>query len=138
MCPKPPLESYAEQICTSAKIISAYCAESGYPHPSFDPQAPSITLPSTAPQNVLLARQHMITTALKIQQLGVEPSEYLPHLAIHVSSSIRLIISCSPYTIIYRQSAVYFREHLDNRLIASLFFDHLLSTDGRHFQVTAF
>src|SRR5436853_1352055 len=99
MCPKPPLETYAEQICKSAKIISAYCVEIGYPQPSFDPQAPTITLPPSAPQNVLSARQMMITAAFKVQQLAAEPREYLPNLAIHVSCNISLILSCKSQSV---------------------------------------
>jgi 6-hydroxytryprostatin B O-methyltransferase len=85
MCPNPPLEAYAEEICTAAKIISAYCVENGLPHPSFGAQAPSVTLPSTAPQNVLIARQTIQMASLKIQQLATEPNEYLPYQAVHVS-----------------------------------------------------
>ncbi len=91
MCPTPPLEAYAKEICSAAKIISGYCASENIPHPSFDPQAPSITIPSEAPQNVQRARQTIITNASKIQQLATEPSEYLPNLAIHVRQApIRL------------------------------------------------
>jgi 6-hydroxytryprostatin B O-methyltransferase len=85
MCPNSPLEAYAAEICAAAKIVSAYCVENGLPHPSFDAQAPSVTLPSTAPSNVLRARQTIQTASLKIHQLATEPNEYLPYQAVHVS-----------------------------------------------------
>lgn len=85
MCHKTPLETYAEEICSAAKAISGWCLLEGLPQPSFDPQAPSVTLPPTAPQNVLNARQQLINASTKVQQLATEPSEYLPSLATHVS-----------------------------------------------------
>lgn len=86
MCPDPPLEVYAKEICAAAKIISAYCLEHGLPHPSFDAQAPSVTLPSTAPPGVLRARQTIHTASLKIQQLATEPNEYLSYQAVHLQN----------------------------------------------------
>lgn len=84
MCPNPPLESYAQDICAAAKLIDVYCLSAGLPYPSFDQEAPSITLPSTAPINILEARQKLVASAFKIQQLATEPSEFVPRLAIHV------------------------------------------------------
>ncbi|TVY85233.1 O-methyltransferase aurJ, partial [Lachnellula suecica] len=86
MCKSPPLESFAQEICSSAKIIDAYCLSAGLPYPTFDPGAPSITLPSNAPTNILEARQKLIASAFKIQQLATEPSEFVPRLAIHFQS----------------------------------------------------
>jgi 6-hydroxytryprostatin B O-methyltransferase len=88
MCKNPPLESYAQDICSSAKIIDAYCLSAGIPCPSFE-EAPSITLPSNAPPNILEARQKLIGAAFKIQQLATEPSEFVPRLAIHVWEYLR-------------------------------------------------
>ena len=84
MCRKTSLEAYAEDICSAAKAISGWCVLEGIPQPSFDPQAPAITIPPTAPQSVLNARQQLITASTKVQQLATEPSEYLPNLATHV------------------------------------------------------
>lgn len=84
MCPNPPLESYAQDICAAAKLIDAYCLSAGLPYPSFKPEAPQVTLPSTAPSYVLEARQKLVSSAFKIQQLATEPSEFVPQLAIHV------------------------------------------------------
>ena len=90
MCPATPLEAYAQEICSSAKLISGYCSVTGYSHPSFDPQAPSVTLPPNAPLNVQQARQKIIDNASRIQQLATEPSEYLPNLAVQVSLALSL------------------------------------------------
>ena len=85
MCPATPLEVYAEEICSAAKLISGFCSLEGYPQPSFDPQAPSVTLPPDTPLNVQQARQKIIDSSSRIQQLATEPSEYLPNLAVQVS-----------------------------------------------------
>ena len=90
MCPTTPLEAYAEEICSSAKLISGYCSLQGHPHPSFDPQAPSVTLPPDAPLNVQQARQKIIDSSSSIQHLATEPSEYLPNLAVQVSFALPL------------------------------------------------
>ena len=81
-----PLQAYANEISSAAETISAYCASKGLPHPSFDPQASGVTIPSTAPLAVQEARQKLIGSAAKIRQLATEPAEYLPDLAIHVRS----------------------------------------------------
>jgi 6-hydroxytryprostatin B O-methyltransferase len=91
MCSPTQLETYAEQICSAAKQISAWCALNNHPHPSFDRQAPTITLPTSAPQKILTARQTLIESAFKIQQLATEPNEYLPRLAVHVSWGLHVI-----------------------------------------------
>ena len=43
-----------------------------------------VTIPPTAPLDVQAARQKMIASAARIQQVVLEPAEYLPNLAIHV------------------------------------------------------
>ncbi|KAI4132161.1 MAG: hypothetical protein LQ338_000827 [Usnochroma carphineum] len=83
MCQKPTLEALAEQICSSTKIITAYCLTTGHPQPSFDVDAPNVTLPPSAPQEVLSARQTIINASWKIRQLAIEPSEFLPYQATH-------------------------------------------------------
>lgn len=80
----PLLKRYVEKISAAAEIITSYCALEGLPQPSFDPQAPAITLPSTLPDVVLKARHELIDSAARIQQLVTEPAEYLPTLQISV------------------------------------------------------
>jgi len=92
MCKSPPLESCAQDICSSAKIIDAYCLSAGLPYPSFDQDSPSTTLPATAPVKILEARQKLIAAAFNIQQLATEPSEFVPRLAIHVKQYPRKCI----------------------------------------------
>lgn len=86
----PLLQTYAEDICSAVQTISTYCTSEALPHPSFDPQAPSITIPSTAPLSVQNAREKLIASAAGIQRLATEPAEYLPNLAIYVRQ--RLIL----------------------------------------------
>lgn len=82
----PPLQSYVEEIAVAADTISAYCTENGLPHPAFHPEAPSVTIPPTAPLSVQAARQKIVASAARIQQVVLEPAEYLPSVAIHVRS----------------------------------------------------
>lgn len=104
MCQDSPLEAYAHEICAAAKIISGYCTLEGSPHPSLDPEAPSITLPHDAPENVQAARERMVGAAAKIQQIATEPCEYLPNLAVQYQriSAIRWlchfqVLACIPH-----------------------------------------
>lgn len=83
----PLLQAYAKDISSAAETISIYCASNAIPHPSFSPEAPSVTIPSTAPLHVQEARQKLIASAAGIRQLATEPAEYLPNLAIHVRST---------------------------------------------------
>ena len=83
----PLLQAYAKDISSAAETISSYCASDAIPHPSFSPEAPSVTIPSTAPLHVQEARQKLIASAAGIRQLATEPAEYLPNLAIHVRST---------------------------------------------------
>ena len=80
----PPLQTYVNEISAAADTITAYCAENALPHPAFDPEAPAVTIPPTAPLDVQAARQKIIASAARIQQVVTEPAEYLPNLAIHV------------------------------------------------------
>jgi len=80
---KGTLQTYAKDISAAVETMSTYCTSEGLPQPSFDPQAPSVTIPSTAPLVVQDARQKLIASAAGIQQLVTEPAEYLPNLAIH-------------------------------------------------------
>ncbi|KAL4751922.1 O-methyltransferase-domain-containing protein [Aspergillus terricola var. indicus] len=77
-----PLETLAETISATAKIISGYCTLDGIPHPSSGPDSPSVALPHTAPEYVREARQQLLSAAKEVLQIAAEPSEYLPMLAI--------------------------------------------------------
>ena len=83
----PLLQAYAKDISSAAETISSYCASNAIAHPAFSPEAPSVTIPSTAPLHVQEARQKLIASAAGIRQLATEPAEYLPNLAIHVRST---------------------------------------------------
>ena len=80
----PLLQAHAEDIRAAAEIISSYCSSQDIPHPSFHPQAPGVTIPPSAPNAVQNARQKLVASAAAVQRLATEPSDYLPHLAIHV------------------------------------------------------
>ncbi|KAH8199592.1 hypothetical protein TruAng_006242 [Truncatella angustata] len=84
MCPSTPLETYTEKICTAAKQISTWCNENQHPQPSLGPSASSVTLPPNAPVKILTARSQLVEAAFKIQQLAIEPNEYLSRQAVHV------------------------------------------------------
>jgi 6-hydroxytryprostatin B O-methyltransferase len=80
----PPLQAYAKAINLAVETITSYLTTEGVPQPSFDPKAPSVTIPSTAPLAVQDARQQLIASAAAIQKLATEPAEFLPNLAVHV------------------------------------------------------
>ena len=79
-----PLQTYANAISSAADVITDYCTSNHLPHPSFRPDAPKITIPLTAPLAIHSARQTLIDSATKIQQVITEPADYLPRLAVHV------------------------------------------------------
>lgn len=76
-----PLETLAETISATAKIVSGYCTLDRIPHPSSGPDSPSVALPQTAPAYVREARQQLLSAAKEVLQIAAEPSEYLPMLA---------------------------------------------------------
>ena len=76
----------AEEITANAKTVSTFLQSNGHPQPSFDRDAPAVTVPLSAPQDVLVARQELIEATFKMYKLALGPSEYLPHLAVGVSS----------------------------------------------------
>ena len=84
----PPLKLYVNEINLAADIITTYCTSNGLPHPTFLPEASSVTIPPTAPIAVQAARQKLVASAARIQQIVTEPAEYLPSLAIHVRSTV--------------------------------------------------
>ncbi|KAJ6043153.1 uncharacterized protein N7446_001349 [Penicillium canescens] len=80
-----PLEVLADQISASAKIIAAFCASTGHPHPSFDDIKLNglNTLPCSAPAEIQEARQVILENAYRLEQLIIEPNQYLARLAVY-------------------------------------------------------
>ena len=78
------LEDLAEQISTAARSVSGFLQSGGHPQPSFQRDAPINTLPSSAPMDILVARQSLIEAAFKLYQLTTGPSEYLQRTAVGV------------------------------------------------------
>nr|ANM86343.1 putative sterigmatocystin 8-O-methyltransferase [Cladonia uncialis subsp. uncialis]AUW31211.1 putative O-methyltransferase [Cladonia uncialis subsp. uncialis] len=74
---KAPLEQIATQLYTSAKAITLFCEQENHPHRSFDHMEPSALLPDNAPQAVLAAQQTINEAATRIQQLVIDPTEFL-------------------------------------------------------------
>lgn len=79
-----PLEAMADELSAATKIITGYCTLEGILQPSFDPEAPSVTIPHAAPRYVREARQRLLSASKKLLQLATEPSEYLPNIAVQV------------------------------------------------------
>ncbi|GIJ86455.1 hypothetical protein Asppvi_005344 [Aspergillus pseudoviridinutans] len=81
----PALEVFADQISAAAKVITAFCASTGHPHPSFDDTRLNglDTLPLSAPAEVQEARQVILESAYRLQQLIIEPNQYLARLAVY-------------------------------------------------------
>ncbi|KAF2229683.1 putative O-methyltransferase [Viridothelium virens] len=81
--PLSPLQQYAKDVSAAADILTAFCIEQGLPQPSFGAQAPSVTIPYSAPAEVQDARQQLISSAADLQKLATEPAEFLQNQAIH-------------------------------------------------------
>lgn len=81
---KAPLEQIATQLYTSAKAITLFCEQENHPHRSFDHIEPSALLPDNAPQAVLAAQQTINEAATRIQQLVIDPTEFLGAFQVQV------------------------------------------------------
>jgi 6-hydroxytryprostatin B O-methyltransferase len=80
------LIALSSSITKNAGILTQYLDASQCPQPSFEAVGPSRVIPSKAPQDVAIAQQSLIGAALDIIKLAAGPSEFLPNLAIGVSS----------------------------------------------------
>ncbi|KAL2061151.1 hypothetical protein VTL71DRAFT_7424 [Oculimacula yallundae] len=105
MCQPSVLEEFAQNICSASKVISQYQASEGKLKSSFPADTSIITIPADAPQNILSARQTIVSAATNIQQLLTEPAEYLPGLQVHYQhlSCLRWlchfnVLACIPLT----------------------------------------
>ncbi|KAK0510434.1 hypothetical protein JMJ35_006866 [Cladonia borealis] len=74
----PLLQSLAASIHACAQSITAYCDEVHYPQASFEPDAPSTLLPSTAPQHLLDAQETLLESVVQLQHLAFDVSDFLP------------------------------------------------------------
>jgi 6-hydroxytryprostatin B O-methyltransferase len=79
-----PLEDLAKQVTDNSTKISIFLQDSGHRQPSFDRDAPTTFIPAKSPPEIRTARQHLLEASLKIFQLAVGPSEYIPNLALGV------------------------------------------------------
>ena len=87
---KSPWKLYAEQVSAAAEIVDSYYREQNLLEPTAGyTQSVSLSLPPSAPQDILVARQTVIDSASKLQQLAIGPNEYLPYLALQVRPSLR-------------------------------------------------
>ncbi|KAL4923597.1 S-adenosyl-L-methionine-dependent methyltransferase [Aspergillus undulatus] len=87
----PSITALADQISSSASLISAFLTENNHPHPTFHPSAPPSFPP--APEPILSARQALLESAQSIVDLLTGPAEHLRWLACrhHDMSSLRWI-----------------------------------------------
>nr|QKG86290.1 O-methyltransferase [Aspergillus sp. FM242] len=76
------LETLSTKIQDNAGSISSFLRCNGHSLPTFNVDAPSTTLPASAPTEIHAARQALMEAALQMFQLAAGPSEYLPHLAV--------------------------------------------------------
>lgn len=90
------LEELSLTITHNASVVSQHLKANNLPQPSFNSDGPSVVIPRDSPQSVIKAQQDLIAAALEISQLAIGPSEFLPNLALGVSSwrlsDIRLYI----------------------------------------------
>ncbi len=81
---KAPLEQLATQLYTSARAITHFCEQENHPLRSFDRIQPEALLPDNAPQSVLAAQQSINEAATRIQQLVIDPTEFLGAFQVQV------------------------------------------------------
>lgn len=81
-----PLEALSQIIAQNASVVSQHLKANNLAQPSFESDGPSVIIPRNSPQNVIKAQQGLIAAALEISQLAIGPSEFLPNLALGVSS----------------------------------------------------
>lgn len=82
------LQELADQVQQNARTITTFLRSHGHPSPSFERDAPTSTLPPSAPAEIRTARLALMGAALKAFQLAAGPSEYLPNLAVGVNSRL--------------------------------------------------
>ena len=81
---RAPLEHLATQLYTSARAITLFCEQGKHPHRSFDHIEPSTLLPDNAPQSILAAQQTINEAATRVQQLVIDPTEFLGAFQVQV------------------------------------------------------
>lgn len=85
-----PLNDLADRVKANAAAITGFLQSNGFPQPSFERDAPAVTLPASAPIDAKKARQALMEDALRIFQLAIGPSEYLPNLAVGVCAFLQI------------------------------------------------
>ena len=84
MAQNAPLEQLASQLYAAAKEITAYCEQQNHPQKSFDRIEPVALLPADAPQGILAAQQKINEASTSIQQLVVDPNDFLGRFQVQV------------------------------------------------------
>ena len=78
------VQTYAKTISSAADLIAEYCTANDLPQPSLRPDAPAVTIPLSAPLAVRDARQRLVDAAIRVQQVVMEPGDYITRLAVQV------------------------------------------------------
>jgi 6-hydroxytryprostatin B O-methyltransferase len=81
------LQDLTVEIVSATKTISEFCDRNGYALPALKINPNDLTqdvLPKTAPVEIEAARQMLLDSSMRIQQIISEPSQYLPQLAVWV------------------------------------------------------
>lgn len=92
---RAPLEQLAAQLYAAAKNITLFCEEQNHPQRFFDRIEPTTLLPADAPQAVLAAQQSINEAATRIQQLVIDPDDFVVRFQVQVRSEFfQLIGGC--------------------------------------------
>lgn len=81
-----PLETFAQDAMNSVTAISNFFRSKHLPHPSLARDTPTNAFLS-APDEVHTERSKLTEAALRLLHLAQGPQEYIPNLAVNVSSS---------------------------------------------------
>ncbi|KAI1120078.1 sterigmatocystin 8-O-methyltransferase [Nemania abortiva] len=104
-------ELLAEKISLAVTQITVWCADNNQSLPSSGTNATNLMLPASAPQTTLTAREELIESARKIQQLVLEPSEYLPQMATHaIMASIHWLCHFRIFSLVPLQGSAPFAQ----------------------------
>lgn len=81
------MEELCCQLSENVSTLVGFLDKEGRPLRSFQRDAPATTLPPDAPEEVKRARQVIIDASMRLHQLALGPSEYLPNLATGVQTA---------------------------------------------------
>lgn len=85
MCTDSDLERLARDICSAAKTIEEYRLLNGSSPATFNSRSDAPLVAQQAPQHIHEAKQKIIDSSMRMQQLAIDPADVIPRLSINAS-----------------------------------------------------